>query len=198
MPKLLQQFELERCPHCNVHKPQLHLVTNVPDVKDHAGNNARNWALYRCVTCGSMVTAYVFTCDPGASAEWFPKGPVLSEDVPLEVARFLKQAQQSISAPDGAVMLAASAVDAMLKLKELKSGTLNERIDKAAADHLITKDMAEWAHDVRLDANDSRHVDEAAAPPTTEDAKRVVSFAETLTEILFVLPARVRRARKRQ
>ena len=51
-------------------------------------------------------------------------------------------------------MLAASAVDSMLKEKGYKDGSLYKRIEQAAGDHLITAEMASWAHEVRLDAND--------------------------------------------
>ena len=53
--------------------------------------------------------------------------------------------------------------------------------------------MAHWAHEVRLDANDQRHADQAADLPTTEDAKRVIDFASAFAEFLFVLPSRVQR-----
>ena len=88
-------------------------------------------------------------------------------------------------------MVSASAVDAMLKKKKLKDGTLFERIDQAAKDNLITPDMAQWAHQVRLDANDQRHADEDAPLPEMEDAQRCLDFALALAEVLFVLPARV-------
>ena len=90
-------------------------------------------------------------------------------------------------------MLCASAVDAMLKDKGLKDGNLKTRIDQAAERHLITIDMTRWAHQVRLDANDQRHADEAADLPTQEDARRSLTFALALAEVLYVLPARVTR-----
>ena len=89
--------------------------------------------------------------------------------------------------------MSASAIDAMLKNRGLTKGTLYERIDLAAEQHLITTDMAKWAHQVRLDANDQRHADEAAPLPTTPDAERCFAFAVALAEVLFVLPARVTR-----
>ena len=67
------------------------------------------------------------------------------------------------------------------------------RIEAAAQQHLITSDVAKWAHAVRLDANDQRHADETAPLPTTSDAKRCIDFAVAFGEILFVLPARVQR-----
>jgi len=88
-------------------------------------------------------------------------------------------------------MLAASAVDAMLKSKGYKEGTLNARINQAANDHLITDDMAKWAHQIRLDANEQRHADEQAPLPNDNDARRCIDFALALAQFLFVLPSRV-------
>jgi hypothetical protein len=101
-----------------------------------------------------------------------------------------------VGAPSGAVMLAASVVDAMLKAKDYREGSLYARIDKAAAAHPITSDMAAWAHDVRLDANDERHAHDSAAMPGAQDAQRCVDFAAALVEFLFVLPDKVRRGRE--
>lgn len=90
-------------------------------------------------------------------------------------------------------MICASAVDAMLKEKEYTEGTLNDRINKAAAEHLITDAMAEWAHEIRLDANIQRHADKDAGLPTYEDAKLTFDFAIAFAEYLFVLPSKVER-----
>ncbi|WIH05334.1 DUF4145 domain-containing protein [Xanthomonas translucens pv. graminis] len=90
-------------------------------------------------------------------------------------------------------MLCASAVDAMLKAKGLENGSLYARIEEASTSGLITTEMATWAHEVRLDANDQRHADQAATLPSEQDAKRVLEFAFSLAEFLFVLPARVMR-----
>jgi hypothetical protein len=117
----------------------------------------------------------------------------VSLELPERPRTFLSQAKESLHAPAGAVMLAASAVDAMLKQRGLTEGSLYSRIEKAAAEHLITEEMAQWAHAVRLDANDQRHADEAATLPTESDAQRSIDFAVALGDILFVLPARVER-----
>ena len=103
------------------------------------------------------------------------------------------QAQETLTSPSASVLMSAAAVDAMLKEKGLKEGSLYSRIEQAATEGLITKDMAALAHDVRLDANSERHVDERASPPTSEDAQRCFDFAEALAEMIFVLPKRVKR-----
>jgi hypothetical protein len=86
-------------------------------------------------------------------------------------------------------MLAASAVDAMLKTKGYPKGSLYSRIKQAADDHLITADMALWAHHVRLEANNPRHVDEDEPHANPEAAGQAVEFAAALANILFVLPS---------
>ena len=64
-------------------------------------------------------------------------------------------------------------------------------------DNLITSEMANWAHDVRLDANDERHADEAATMPTEDDANRTIDFVTAFAEYLFVLPTKVKRGIKK-
>lgn len=93
-------------------------------------------------------------------------------------------------------MVSARAVDEMLVEKGLDIGTLKERIDAAAQNGLITPEMARWAHNIRLDANDQRHAERRAPPPSSEDAERCYDFAKTLAEILFVIPDRVTRGVK--
>jgi len=121
----------------------------------------------------------------------FPEPHSLDELIPERPRAYLQQAIESLHSPAGAVMLAASSVDSMLKLKGYKEGSLYSRIEKAAKDHLITTDMGKWAHNVRLDANDQRHADDNAPLPSVEDAKRCVDFAHSLAQFIFVLPARV-------
>jgi hypothetical protein len=125
---------------------------------------------------------------------WPPGVGTVDEQLPKRAADYLKQANDSAHvAPAGAIILAASAIDSMLKEKGYKKGSLYARIDQSAKDHIITSDMAQWAHEVRLEANDERHADENAALPTTEEAKRCVEFAAALGAILFTLPARIQR-----
>ncbi len=191
MLTLTENLRLERCPHCGTASPNLHRKHHL-QTQDHAGQNQRIWAIYVCGTCGSVVSACA--SNHGQPVQDFhPKFESIDLEIPDRPRSYLKQASESMHAPAGAVMLAASAVDSMLKTKGYTQGTLYTRIDKAAEDHVITSDMAAWAHAVRLDANDQRHADEASELPAIQDAQRVLSFAGTLAQILFVLPSRVSR-----
>lgn len=147
---------------------------------------------YVCGNCGGITTAWAYGWGKEVR-EYFPMPKAVAQDLPAKAKAYLSQAIESLSSPAAAVMVAASAVDAMLKAKGYKEGTLYERIEKAAKDHLITDDMAKWAHQVRLEANDQRHADEEATLPMQADAEKVVDFAQALGQFLFVLPAQVTR-----
>jgi len=162
---------------------------------DSEGRNIRDWGFYACPRCGGVVTGWAR--EKGYRVEEiFPRPVTVSEDVPSRIRDYLQQAIDTTHAPAGSLMLTASAVDAMLKHRGYTEGSLYSRIEKAADQHLITQDMAEWAHEVRLDANDQRHADLTAPLPTEQDAKRSIDFAMTLAQILFVLPARAKRGRE--
>jgi hypothetical protein len=59
----------------------------------------------------------------------------------------------------------------------LKHGKRCSCIIEAVALHLITPDMGKWVHQVRLDANDKRRVDDDAPRPTEKEAERSFSLA---------------------
>ncbi|WP_460149420.1 DUF4145 domain-containing protein [Pseudomonas sp. S3_E10] len=192
---------LPRCPHCNIAQPSLNYGTSITTADDRQ-KNVRNWYMYTCSVCGgvTMATADVFDRRDGSMSDVLEVWPVpqtVHDSIPQRARTFLQQAINSIAAPSGAVMLAASAVDAMLKDKGLKEGSLYTRIGKAATEHLITAEMAEWAHEVRLDANDQRHADEEAPMPDEADARKSIEFTLALAQFLFVLPARVAQGRAR-
>jgi hypothetical protein len=134
---------------------------------------------------------------PGKLVGVWPAQRTISDDLPPSARRYLTQAIDTLHAPDGAVLLAASAVDAMLKAHGLVSGSLHKRIGQAAEQRLITEEMAAWAHEVRLGANDARHADDDHPHHEREEAERLIEFATALGEFLFVLPAKVARGRNK-
>lgn len=186
---------IERCPHCNIAKPRLQRAQQF-DTTNHAGGDSRSWGVYICATCGGVSLAVSHFNSQHPIANLWPSPESVDDSIPARARQFLKQAIASIHAPAGAVMLAGSAIDAMLKEKGLKEGSLYSRIKKAAAENLITSEMALWAHDVRLEANDQRHADDEAELPEEADARRVIEFSKALAQFLFVLPAQVARARE--
>ncbi len=192
MADLLSQLEIERCPHCNVDNPSLLQVYDIFLTKTYSGRNPRYWCVYKCQRCGGLVIA-ASRVEQGTIIEMYPASSGVDDNIPEPARDYLKQALNSLHAPAGCVMLCASGVDAMLKVKDYREGSLYNRIDQAKENHLITEEMALWAHEVRLEANEPRHADETAPLPTEGDAKKCIDFALALGQFLFVLPARVER-----
>jgi hypothetical protein len=113
------------------------------------------------------------------------------QSIPETAKKYLNQAQDTLSSPDASVVMSASAIDALLKSKGLMEGSLYKRIDRAVNDGLLTKDMSEWAHLVRLNSNQPRHADVESPHLTEKDARLSLDFAKALAEILFALPSKM-------
>ena len=190
MAILKQQLELDRCPHCNVDRPSL--LQQFPTFATHTFDNssARFWGVYPCQRCGGVILAGAIASNNDID-KIYPAPLLVHEALPLRARQFLEQAINSLSSPSGAIMLAASSVDSMLKDKGFREGNLYSRIEEAAKSYLITDAMSKWAHQVRLEANDQRHADDEAPLPNNVDAKRVVDFTIALGEFLYVLPSMV-------
>ncbi len=195
MPNLESHLTLTRCPHCRVDSPNI-TITNRFKTNSFNNSDLRYWAIYICNRCGGVITAASPYAENGWIEEMFPEEIIVDESIPTKPKAFLNQAIDSLHAPSGSIMLAASAIDSMLKEKGYKTGKLYSRINNAVTDHLITKEMGLWAHEVRLDANDERHADDEAELPTSKEAKKTVDFALALAEFLFILPSKIERGLK--
>lgn len=152
--------------------------------------------MFQCRTCRAPVVFNTHTGDTENNVHGqFPTpGPLaVADELPERAKHHLLEAIKCVNAGAASVAMVAcaAAVDARLKNQGFKTGSLYSRIDAARAAHTITAGMAEWAHHVRIGANEQRHDDEDAPLPTVDDAKRCIEFVEALGVLLFVLPARV-------
>ena len=78
---------------------------------------------------------------------------------------------------------------------DVEAWKLEKRIDKLAADHRITKDMQDWAHELRLDGNEALHGDEDATEEMTDQMHHLTHF---LLVYLYNLPQQIAAARERR
>lgn len=184
-----QILELNRCPHCNIANPNVFIIHGF-DTTDARGENPRTWKVYSCKSCGGAI---IGSCKKSRNdvLDLFPSRKTIDSCIPERAREYLNQALETIQSPAGSIMLSASSIDAMLKDKGFKNGTLFNRIEEAVKNHLITEGMALWAHQIRLEANDQRHADESVDLPTQTDAERIIEFTMALAEFLYVLPHKV-------
>src|ERR1041385_3587086 len=110
-------LELKRCPHCNVDRPYLGVIGHRLETRNHLSQNVRYWKTFLCNNCGGLVLA-ASRGDNVPVSELYPSGlDQLPESVPQRAREYFEQAQNSLHAPAGSVILAACSVDSMLKEK---------------------------------------------------------------------------------
>ena len=160
--------------------------------------NKRVWFSYCCGVCGGVVIAEAPMISHGTASitAVYPRSRSVDALIPERPRKRLLDAVNALHAPTASILSSGSAIDWMLKDKNYKEGSLFSRIEEAAADHLLTEGMKEWAHAVRLETNIERHADDDYNDPTIDDAERIIEFALALAEILYVLPERARQGRQ--
>ena len=95
----------------------------------------------------------------------------------------------SVGAYRGAAALARRTVQLICVDKGADSKkTLRDQIDQLLADGVITKDIQEWAHEVRFLGNDAAHPNKNTV--SQDDAKDILDLLESLCEVLYVAPAK--------
>ena len=122
------------------------------------------------------------------------------DEVPKRPRAILQDANDSQRLPVACTTTAVRAVEAMLAEKgySARQQGLKRRIDNAVADGNLPQAMGDWANEVREIGNET-HTDDNPAPlPGKKDAEQALRFANTLAEYLFVLPARIKRARRKE
>lgn len=196
MPTATEKMRYEgRCPYCSTMSPELTKIYNRAAQKNSFGFVIQ-WTGYECAVCKGVILCKGLPGQTGPEFlidEFIPSSKNAPDELPQNARVYLQQALEAQGQPDLAAMGAASSIDAMLKAKGLKEGTLNQRINKAVEEKILTQDMADWAHAIRLSANDPRHADEENSHINPEISRQMLEFAETLGLVLFVLPARIKK-----
>nr|WP_198983040.1 DUF4145 domain-containing protein [Herbaspirillum sp. ASV7] len=192
------------CPHCSTRSVAFPVHYSVQT------DSARFNIFSSCPVCTWPISAVVSTnghdpknltviatgsSSPIRSIQFFPERhtSLAPEDVP-EVAAdaFIEGAENT---KDGryssAVMMFRRAIDVGTKVFEptIDVHNLGKRIDKLEKDGLITKDLKEWAHKIRLEGNEAVH---DLPKPTKEQTEELQHFTELVLTYLFTLPAKVR------
>lgn len=118
------------------------------------------------------------------------------QHTPNRVADLFRQGRESLNSGswDAAGAMFRKAVEIGLKVRfpdinpEWRP---DKRIKKAADDHLLTSDLAEWAHRIRYMGNEAVHEDVF----TEAQAREMSAFTEIMLQYMFTLPGKLSAAR---
>jgi thiol-disulfide isomerase/thioredoxin len=136
---------------------------------------------------------------PGQSGytlhEVFPKPSIITapECTPSRAAQAYVEAKENIQRKrfDTAVMLCRKVLDIVTRNllgDESNDEKLVKRISMLHSKGIITAQMKDWAHIVRIDSNGAVHSDEEF---TKDDAEEMLGFTEVFLIYSFTLPAMV-------
>ena len=199
-------FEAD-CPHCGIRGVAFKIVfdNQASKVSDRLWNS-----LAICGRCSQGILAS-FDAPPGASPMGLlnagrgyelrettisPTAPSTEapDRTPERAANYYRQGMENLPNNfDAAGSMFRSALEAGLREKFPDiEGTLFERIERAAGQGGLTADLAEWAHQIRLDGNDAVHGGEQFSK---EDAECLHTFTELVFLYMFTLPGMLEEAR---
>lgn len=133
---------------------------------------------------------------------WWPvPGAVVrgAEDIPVELRQAYEEAWRCVgaNAPHGAVAMFRNCLTQLVldkgseDAKNLK-GSLKDRLGQMVREGTIPGDLGEWLDHVRLYGNAGAHPD-LFGEVTIGEAKDIANLVQTLLEVLYVIPATIKR-----
>ena len=175
----------QTCPHCGVY--------STISVASLSGSHY----IYVCDHCCKQFLLIVD--NKGKAIDQYPKRtPKLDPTIPTDVADDYVEAIKcfDISAYKASVVMCRRALQTSVIGKGATKGRLVDQIDELCTKGLITEDIKNWAHEIRLTANIGAHPDglENIAP---QDAEDLIKFTEEYLNYVYIMPAKVAAKRAR-
>lgn len=128
--------------------------------------------------------------------DFYPRPPdsEIPDHMPANVHQYFSEAVTNVTTgPNAAGAMFRKSLDVGLKYVDPDgSGNLIGRIEGAAERGLLTENLAEWAHHIRMEGNDAAHDED---PFTSDEAKDLHRFTELVMMYLFTLPGMLKERR---
>ena len=189
------------CPRCGTRRVMFQLMENTATAFDECEYDM----FARCNLCNRGVVATYSTINAPLEYHIDIYGPdEISPSVPdtgppshtpKNVARYYRQGMENLADnPDAAGAMFRKTLEVALKEKFPGRGkmSLAKRITAAAEAGNLTSDLADWAHQIRIDGNDAAH-DEI----TGDQVQDMQVFTELVLRYLFELPGMLKEAQQR-
>jgi hypothetical protein len=130
----------------------------------------------------------------------YPKRtPKLDEAIPSDVASDYIEAIKcyDVSAFKASVVMCRRALQTSVLDKGASKGNLNDQIDELCRKGIITEDIGNWSHEIRLTGNIGAHPD-GLENVTAQDAEDLIHFMEEYLNYVYIMPAKVAAKRARE
>jgi hypothetical protein len=162
-----------------------------------------NYDTMRCGNCANCIMVFWSAGDRLHDyhvVPWPLRHDRYPEHWPADVGRLWLQAKRSLLGEswDAAALMARSALQAALRLKQAEGKSLKQEIDDLAVRGELPPIMKQWSDELRELGNDSAHPAPGAAGTAARDARDVVRFLDFLLDYLFTLPHDIESYRSRK
>jgi len=166
-----------------------------------------NFDVYKCGNCAGYVHVLWSASEWSASSglhsyrvlPWPMGKQEAPEHWPENIKRYWVQAHDTASSQnwDAATVMARSALQQAVRDQGASGRNLMAEIDDLAGRGVLPAHMRDWAHELRLLANESSHPDNAVAP-NERSVSDILSFLDFLLVYLYTLPHQIAEYRTRR
>lgn len=167
-----------------------------------------NYDTLKCGHCGNYMFAFWSAAMSGGGSgihdykvlPWHQSTTDHPKHWPDDVGNYWVEARRSIEGKNwtAAALMARSAIQLVARSHKATGKNLKEEIDDLAAKGLILPSMNEFAHEVRVLANEGTHPQPGTRGTSEKDAKDVVEFLSFLMTVMYNLPEQIKEYRKRK
>ena len=165
--------------------------------KNTALTNRAKYNRYRISECNSCEFFFLVALNGFGEITNIYPNPLpkpIEKKTPVFLKKDLEEAYLcfSVNAYRATSVMARRALQLCCIEKGAPDKTLRDQIDWLLGKQIITKDLKEWAHEVRLTGNDSAHPLRDITkdnPVSREDAEDILTLLEQFIEVLYITPA---------
>lgn len=183
------------CPYCDVHSST--------STRTGTTQEGTAFEIVQCDTCKKLILfIQTWNGTKFVTTDQYPKRtPKLHQSIPKEVGDDYVEAATCFDAKanKASAAMCRRALQTSVLEKGVTKGRLVDQIDELYKSQIITKDIKEWAHEIRLTGNLGAHPDEdGLADITQKDAEELLKFIEEYLNYVYIMPFKVaeKRARK--
>lgn len=154
---------------------------------------------HHILTCDKCENAVLVVCDNNEIVDQYPKRiPKLHKSIPSDVASDYVEAIKcfDVGANKASISMCRRALQTSVIEKGAKKDRLIDQIDELFDNDVITGDIKDWAHEIRLAGNIGAHPDkDGLNDVTAQDAKEMIDFMEEYLNYVYIMPSKVEEKR---
>lgn len=183
------------CPHCNVMITPEYTHIVVGNQAIPIGYNGHY--IYRCTNpdCNKLIYAIWGSGKSAKIVDMYPKRiPQIDKSIPLTVASDFIEAAKCFDNEcfKASASMCRRALQSSVFQKGANGRDLIDQIDDLYSKGIITSDLKDWAHEIRITGNTGAHPDKDGLKDVGQDeAREILDFMESYLNYVYTMPSKV-------